>query len=100
MTIKNDREINPLVKAGLYADTDAVLRSALNALLVLHPEQKLQMVIAAYRAADISLGKAAELMGISNAEMQDLSRQAGAPIHLGPETADELREEVAELESI
>ncbi len=99
MTIKNEWEINQLVKAGLYADSDAVLRSALNALFVLHPEQKLQMVIAAYRTADISLGKAAELMGISSAEMQDLLRQAGVPIHLGPETADELRQEVAGLES-
>ncbi len=82
----------------MYADADAVLRSALNALFLLYPEQKLQMVIAAYRAAELSLGKAAELMGISTEEMKDLLRQASVPIHLGPETADELRQEVANFE--
>jgi Arc/MetJ-type ribon-helix-helix transcriptional regulator len=38
MTIETEWQVNQLVKAGLYSNTDAVLRSALNALFVLHPD--------------------------------------------------------------
>ena len=99
MVIKNEWEINQLVKAGLYSDSDAVLRSALNALFVLHPEQKLRMVIAAYQSSDISLGKAAELMGVSSAEMKEILQRAGVSIPVGPETVDELKKEVTSFES-
>lgn len=99
MSVQNDWQINQLVKAGLYSDPDAVLRSALDALFTLHPEQKLRMIAAAYTAGDISLGRAAELMGISGEEMKDLLRRAGVQIHLGPETEDELRREIATFES-
>lgn len=99
MSIQNDWNVHQLIKAGLYADPDAVLRSALEALFTLHPEQKLKMVAAAYEAGDISLGKAAELYGVSHEEMKDLLRQAGAQIHLGPESEDELTREIPTFES-
>lgn len=99
MVIKNEWEINQLVKAGLYSNSDAVLRSALNALFVLHPEQKLRMVTAAYQSSDISLGKAAELMGVSSAEMKEILQRAGVSIPVGPETVDELKKEVTSFES-
>jgi len=99
MTIKNEWQVSHLIKAGLYADPDAVMRSALNALFVMHPEQKLRMIIAAYQSGEISLGKAAELFGVSSEEMKDTLRQASVSIHLGPETAAELSKEIIDLES-
>ncbi len=99
MTIKTEWQVSQLIKAGVYSNTDAVLNSALTALFVLHPDQKLRMLIAAYSSGEISLGKAAEWMGISTEEMRDLMRQAGIKIHLGPETADELKKEITALES-
>ncbi len=99
MTIKNEWQVSHLIKAGLYTDPDAVIRSALNALFVMHPEQKLQMIVTAYSVGDISLGKAAELLGISSEEMKDTLRQVNVPIRLGPETAEELKKEIADFES-
>ena len=99
MTIKNEWEVNQLVKSGVYSDPDAVIRSALSALFAMHPEQKMQMIVVAYRGGDISLGKAAELLGVSSEEIKDIFRQAGVPIHLGPETAEELQREISKLES-
>ncbi|MBI4674284.1 MAG: UPF0175 family protein [Chloroflexi bacterium] len=52
----------------------------------------------AYQVGDISLGKAAELMGVSAEEMKELLLRAGIPIHLGPASADELREELSAFE--
>jgi len=99
MTIKNEWEVDQLVKSGVYSNPDAVIRSALSALFAMHPEQKMQMIVVAYRGGDISLGKAAELLGVSSEEIKDIFRQAGVPIHLGPETAEELQREISNLES-
>lgn len=41
MTIKTQWQVDHLIKAGLYVDPDAVMRSALNTLFVMHPDQKL-----------------------------------------------------------
>lgn len=94
MTLKHEWELEHLVKSGLYADADAVWRNALHALFVLHPDQKLQMLAKAYQMGDVSLGKAAELMGVSSEEMKELLIKRGVSIHLGPANANELREEL------
>ena len=83
-------EIKQLVKTKLFSDEQAVLRSALRALFHTRPEIRQQMVIRAYTAGEISLGKAAEIMGFSVEEMKDVLRENGAEIHLGPNTVDEL----------
>jgi predicted HTH domain antitoxin len=53
------------------------------------------MAIRAYTAGDISLGKAAEIMGVSHEEMKEILQESGAQIHLGPRTVDELLKDTA-----
>ena len=48
------------------------------------------MVVNAYTAGEISLGKAAEMMGVSHEEMKDILIENEAEIHLGPQTVEEL----------
>jgi len=48
----------------------------------------------AYLADDISLGKAAELLGLSRFELQDRFVRLGVPLRLGPATLEEARAEV------
>jgi predicted HTH domain antitoxin len=83
-------EIDQLVKTKLFPDEQSVVRSALRALYVSQPKLKRQMTLRAYTAGEISLGKAAEMLGVSHEEMKDILREEGAGIHLGPETIDEL----------
>jgi hypothetical protein len=65
-------EISQLVETRLFPDIQAVLRSALRALFQIRPELRLQMIIRTYTAGQISLGKAAMLMGVSHLEMKKL----------------------------
>jgi len=88
-------EIDQLVKTKLFPDEQAVLRSALRALFSSQPRLRRQMVVRAYTAGEISLGKAAEMMGVSHEEMKDILRGDGAEIHLGPSTRDELLQDAA-----
>ena len=48
----------------------------------------------AYLADDISLGKAAELLGLSRFALQDRFVRLGVPLRLGPATLEEARAEV------
>lgn len=81
-----DWEVNQLVKSRLFPDEKAVLRSALRALFQAQPEMRRRMITSAYSRGEISLGKAAEVMGCSQEEMKDILREEGVNIHLGPET--------------
>ena len=72
-----------------------MLRSALRALFQTQPELRRQLIIRTYTAGEISLGKAAELMGVSHEEMKDILIEGGAKIHLGPKTVDELLQDAA-----
>ena len=88
-------EIEQLVKARLFPDQQAVVRSALRALFQAQPGIRQQMVVSAYTAGEISLGKAAKMLGVSHEEMKDILREEGAEIHLGPETIEELLQDAA-----
>jgi len=87
--------IDQLVKTELFSDKDAVLRSALRALFQSQPRIRRQMLIRAYTSGEISLGKAAELLGVSHEEMKDILIENGAEIHLGPQTVDEALKDAA-----
>jgi len=54
-------------------------------------------VIHDYLEERISLGKAAELLGLSRFELQERFHRLGAPLRLGPATIEEAREEIAVL---
>ncbi|NLY01255.1 MAG: hypothetical protein GXY83_34625 [Rhodopirellula sp.] len=86
-------ELRQLVASGQYPDERAALRSALRALFQRSPETKIRMVTSAYEAGEIGLGKAAALLGVSQEEMNEILRETGARIHLGPQTPEELRED-------
>ena len=72
-----------------------MLRSALRALFQSQPEIQQQLVIRAYTAGEISLGKAAEMLGVSHEEMKDILIESGAEIHLGPRTVDQVLQDAA-----
>jgi predicted HTH domain antitoxin len=88
-------EIEQLVKARLYPDQQAVVRSAMRALFQAQPEVRQQMIVSAYTTGDISLGKAAELMGVSHEEMKDILIENGVEVHLGPRSAEEVLQDAA-----
>lgn len=86
-----DWELQQLVKSGLFPDESAALRSALRALYRVNPQARVQIAIRAYEAGEISLGRAAAMLGVSQEEMKDILREAGAEIHFGPDTVVEVQ---------
>ena len=86
-------ELRQLVKSGLYANERTALRAALRAYFQTKPQAKLKIVVSAYQAGEISLGRAAAMLGVSQEEAKEILREAGVPIHLGPLTSEEALED-------
>lgn len=61
-----------------------------------HAEDKehLATTIGLYVLGEISLGKAAERTGVTRWEMEELLQEAGIELQLGPQSMDELEDEV------
>lgn len=82
------------VDAQLYEDEEAVIQDALRYLLRARTDLRLRLAVYRYRTEAISLAKAAELAGLSWAQMKDVLLEYGVQPRLGPETLEEAREEV------
>jgi len=58
-------------------------------------KQELATTIGLYvLSSEISLGKAAERTGVTRWEMEELLQEAGVELQLGPQSMDELEDEV------
>jgi prevent-host-death family protein len=55
-------------------------------------------VLRSYLSTDISLGKAAEELGLSRLELQDRFLRLGVPLRIGPSSVEEALREIAALE--
>ncbi|MCX6031466.1 MAG: UPF0175 family protein [Chloroflexi bacterium] len=92
-------ETRDFVNARLYPDERSVIQDALRSLLQVRPALRLEMAVYRYRAGDISLGKAANLAGVSFEQMREILLCRGAELHFGSETQEEAQAEVAALRS-
>jgi predicted HTH domain antitoxin len=92
-------EAADLVRAELYKTEDEVIRDALRHLLRARPDMRIQLAAFRYRTEDLSLAKAAELAGVSWAQMKEILLEKGIPLRLGPESVEEAEEETKALRS-
>jgi predicted HTH domain antitoxin len=85
------------VKANLYEDKEAVIQDALRHLLRGKPNLRIQMAIFRYQQEELSLAKAAEIAGVSWAQMRDILLEQGIDPALGPENLADAEAEVTAL---
>lgn len=57
-------------------------------------KEQLATPIGLYVLGEISLGKAAERAGVTRWEMEEILQEAGVELQLGPQSMDELEDEV------
>ena len=79
-----------LVRLGLYRTEREAVEDGIRHLLLSHPEYRVAVALERYRRQEVSLGKAAQIAGLSVEEMKELLRDRGIPL-LGPETREEIR---------
>jgi predicted HTH domain antitoxin len=86
-------EAQDFVRAHLYSSEEEVVRDALRHLLRARPDARIQLAVHRYQTEGLSLAKAAELAGVSWAQMKEILLEKGVPPRLGPETVEEAENE-------
>lgn len=66
-----------LLKRGLFASEESLLLSAYRSLLTLNPELKTELALSLYEREEISLGRAAEIGGISREQFKEILASRG-----------------------
>lgn len=89
--------VKSLVDANIYNSEEAAINDALRHLLRSRPDLKIQIAVHRYQKEEISLEKAANLAGVSWAQMKEILMEKGVPVRLGAETIQEAREEIRVL---
>ncbi len=94
-----ETDVEDILKASekIGYDKDVVLRDAVNMFLAANKEFREKIVMELYKDGRISLGKAAEIAGLSYERMKTRLRENDIPIQKGPESAKELRKKSEEL---
>lgn len=66
------KELDAITELGLYKDKDDFILDAINTLLSARRELRIEIACRLYEKEEISLGKAAEIVGTSIEEMKKL----------------------------
>jgi predicted HTH domain antitoxin len=88
------RGIKPkeLVDLALYKDEQEVIDEGVRYILRSHPEYGIEIAVKRYKEEAVSLGKAADLAGISLEEMKEVLKSRGVALK-GPESKAEIKED-------
>jgi predicted HTH domain antitoxin len=88
------RGIKPkeLVDLALYKDEQEVIDEGVRYILRSHPEYRIEIAVKRYKEEAVSLGKAADLAGISLEEMKEVLKSRGVALK-GPESKAEIKED-------
>ena len=88
------RGIKPkeLVDLALYRDEQEVIDEGVRYILRSHPEYRIEIAIKRYKEETVSLGKAADIAGISLEEMKEALRTRCVALK-GPESREEIKED-------
>ncbi|KAF5419439.1 MAG: putative antitoxin [Candidatus Methanocomedens sp.] len=89
-----EMEMKALVRDGHYANLNEAIKDAFRTLLNVRPELKTSAVIELYKEGEISIGKAAEMVGVSTIEFKDILVNRGIHREVGSRSKKELDEGV------
>ncbi len=81
-----------LVALGLYGNEQDVIDDGIRHILRSHPEYKIEIAVKKYKQEEVSLGKAADIAGISLEEMKEILRTRGVTLK-GLESIKEIQED-------
>ena len=89
-----DKELSAVVRAGCFASEEDAVREAVQTLFAVKPQLRVEAAIRRYLDREITLGRAAELTGMTRWRFRELLAQRGIRIEIEARTAKELDEAV------
>ena len=92
-----EAEIETVIKAGYYSSKSEVVRDALRLLFETRKELKIASGVEMYIDGDVSLGKAAEIAGVSMIEFKELLASRGIYRELEVESSEKMDKKLEKL---
>jgi predicted HTH domain antitoxin len=92
-----NKELAAVVRAGCFSSEEEVVQEAVQTLFAVKPHLRLEAAIRRYLDEEITLGRAAELAGITRWRFQELLAQRGIRMTVEARPAKELDEAVERL---
>jgi predicted HTH domain antitoxin len=91
------KEIAAIVRAGCFPSEEDAVREAVQTLLAVNPHLRREAAIRRYLDEEITLGRAAELAGMTRWRFRELLVQRGIPLEIEARPARELDTSVAAI---
>jgi hypothetical protein len=83
-----------LLERGLFESEERLLLSAYRSLLTLRPELKIEVALSLYEKEEISLGRAAEIGGVSREALKEILASRGIKRRIAVRSPDQIAEDV------
>ncbi len=90
-----DKEIDALVRTGLYQSRDEVISDAIRNLLLNNKPLRLELAIDLFRSDEVSLGRAAEIAGTDRWQFQEVLCERHIPIVVEAESPEMMDKDIA-----
>ena len=95
-----EKELRALIKYGYYTSIDEAVKDAFRTLLNAKPDLKTVAAIELYKDGAVSLGKAAEIAGVTTIEFKDILADRGIRREVGSRSVEELEKGVELIERL
>ena len=95
-----ENEIRALIKYGYYGSVDEVVKDAFRTLLNAKPDLRIAAAVELYKEGEVSLGKAAEIAGVTTIEFKDILADRGIRREVGSRSMEELEKGVERIKRL
>ena len=92
-----DLELNALVKAGIFRSKTEAVKEALRLLFATRPQLSVEAAIQLYKEGAVTLGRAAEIAGITRWEFETLLADRGLVLTVTSDPVEDLERQVDRL---
>lgn len=90
-------QLNALLKAGIFRSRGEAIEEAFRTLFVTRPQLKVEAAIQLFREGEVTLGRAAEIAGLTRWEFDMLLADRGITQVIECDTAENLESQVQTL---
>ncbi len=95
-----ENEIRALIKYGYYGSVDEAVKDAFRTLLNAKPDLRTVAAVELYKEGEVSLGKAAEIAGVTTIEFKDILADRGIRREVGSRSMEELEKGVERIKRL
>lgn len=93
-----ETEIKALVKGGYFNSKDSFIEEAVKYMLSSRGDLKINAAVEMYSSKDVSLGRAAELAGLSLFEFKEILKARGIKIVVDAPSREEMDGQIKQME--